>query len=289
MTPVPLTVIAGYLGAGKTTLINRLLAEDHGQKLLIMVNDFGAINIDAALLASADQDTLTLTNGCVCCTMGADLFLAVGDALDRRPPPDHIVIEASGIADPGKIANVANAEPDLRYGGIFTVVDALHFTALSTDPMIGPQINAQVAQADMLLVSKGSATQVAGALATLSGAPVLDLALTTQVAPTLLGDVERLGQAAHAPHPDYIAWSTASDVHMTRDALTALLAARPAGVFRLKGFVAALDGGGWAVQVVGRTVSISPADARRTQLVAIGLAAQVDTAAMDQWWRATLR
>ncbi|MFT7136469.1 MAG: G3E family GTPase, partial [Akkermansiaceae bacterium] len=72
---LPLTVISGYLGAGKTTLINRLLAEDHGLKLMVMVNDFGAINIDAELIAEAGEDTMTLTNGCVCCTMGNDLFM----------------------------------------------------------------------------------------------------------------------------------------------------------------------------------------------------------------------
>ncbi len=286
MTPVPLTVIAGYLGAGKTTLINRLLAEDHGQRLLIMVNDFGAINIDAALLAAADEDTLTLTNGCVCCTMGADLFLALGDALDRRPRPDHIVIEASGIADPGKIANAAIAEPDLRYGGVFTVIDALNFFALSTDALIATQIKAQVAQADMLLVSKGSAAPLSACLTDLSRAPVLALEQMIQVAPTLLGDVDRLGHAACAPHPDYVAWSTRTDITLSRDALNAALAGRPPGVFRLKGFVAAPEGGGWVVQVVGRNVAITRSDVWRTQLVAIGLASQTDSAALDAWWNA---
>ncbi|MDP5350234.1 MAG: GTP-binding protein, partial [Paracoccaceae bacterium] len=128
---LPLTVIGGYLGAGKTTLINRLLREDHGQRVLVMVNDFGAINIDADLLVSADGDTMTLTNGCVCCTMGADLFMAMGDALDRRPRPDHLVIEASGIADPARIATAARAEPDMAYGGIAVVVDAMHWGALA--------------------------------------------------------------------------------------------------------------------------------------------------------------
>ena len=103
---LPLTVLGGYLGAGKTTLLNRLLSEDHGQRILVMVNDFGAINIDASLIAAASSDTLTLSNGCVCCTMGADLFMAMGDALDRRPRPDHLVIEASGVADPAKIADI---------------------------------------------------------------------------------------------------------------------------------------------------------------------------------------
>ena len=141
---LPLTVIGGYLGAGKTTLINRVLAGDHGLRLMVMVNDFGAINIDAQLLASATDDRMELTNGCVCCTMGADLFLAIGDVLDRPEHPDHLLIEASGIADPAKIAQVAKAEPDLTYGGIVTVVDGLNIAALLADTQIAPQIETQI-------------------------------------------------------------------------------------------------------------------------------------------------
>ena len=75
MTGIPLTVIGGYLGVGKTTLINQILRDPQGKRYLVMVNDFGAINVDASLLVSADEDTIQLSNGCVCCTMGADLCL----------------------------------------------------------------------------------------------------------------------------------------------------------------------------------------------------------------------
>ncbi len=149
MNQLPLTVVSGYLGAGKTTLINQLLAERHGLNLMVMVNDFGAINIDQALISKQDKDVIALTNGCVCCTMGADLFMALGDALDRRPRPDHLIIEASGIADPMAIANTAIAEPDLSYAGIITLVDGASISDLLSDPLISPQVTQQISASDL--------------------------------------------------------------------------------------------------------------------------------------------
>ncbi len=292
MPRLPMTVIGGYLGAGKTTLLNRLLAEDHGQRIMVMVNDFGAINIDAALIASADGDTITLTNGCVCCTMGADLFMAMGDALDRRPRPDHLVIEASGIADPARIATAARAEPDMTYGGIAVVVDAENWPRLADDPQIGAQIRGQVTVADLLLISKTEGGQPAGLaprLAALSAAPQIDLPQCAAVAPLLLGGIApaQTGPKGSA-HPAYLGWSHDSNTAMTREALATKLAAAPAALYRIKGLVAAPDGKGrgWEVQVVGRSIEIKPAQApvTRTQLVAIGPQSGLTRADVDAWW-----
>lgn len=287
LPPLPMTVIAGYLGAGKTTLINRLLAEDHGLRLLVMVNDFGAINIDRKLLASEDADTLTLTNGCVCCTMGADLFLAIGDALDRRPRPDHLVIEASGIADPARIANAARAEPDLTYGGIVTVVDGTSFADLSTDPMIGAQIRGQVACADLVAVSKYPEVPAELALrcATLTPAPAVAVNSIGTLADLLLGPRPTRSEARPIDHPAYTAWSWTGDVSLTREALSEHLARRPDGVFRLKGWVRAPQGGSWTVQVVGRSVEITPEpETPETALVAIGLRQNTTLNDIAAWW-----
>ena len=287
---LPLTVIGGYLGAGKTTLINRLLREDHGQRVLVMVNDFGAINIDADLLVSADGDTMTLTNGCVCCTMGADLFMAMGDALDRRPRPDHLVIEASGIADPARIATAARAEPDMAYGGIAVVVDALHWGALADDAQIGAQIRGQVAAADLLLISKaegGVPPALAARLAALSAAPQIDIADCAAVAPLLLGGLAPLqGKRDGVGHPAYVGWSHEGDEAMTRTALAAKLAQAPQALYRIKGLVAAPDSTGWEVQVVGPSIEIKPALDRvaRTRLVAIGPQSAIARAQIADWW-----
>ncbi|MCM2563315.1 GTP-binding protein [Lutimaribacter sp. EGI FJ00015] len=285
---LPLTVIGGYLGAGKTTLLNRLLAEDHGQRVMVMVNDFGAINIDADLIEKAEGDTISLTNGCVCCTMGNDLFMALGDALDRRPRPDHLVVEASGIADPAKIAMAARAEPEMAYGGIAVVVDAVNWPALADDPQIGAQMQGQAAVADMLLVSKATDGLPAGLearLAALSPAPVVDLATVDAVAPLLLGGITPgAAQAPRRAHPGYVGWAHDGTEVLDRAALEALVAAAPEGVYRIKGKVLGPEGA-HELHVVGRTVDIKPTTAARTTLVAIGLDGRVTQGDIADWWR----
>jgi hypothetical protein len=281
---LPLTVIGGYLGAGKTTLINRLLSEPHGQRVLVMVNDFGAINIDAALLSSQSEDTLELSNGCVCCTMGADLFMAVGDVLDRDPRPDHMVIEASGIADPARIAQVALAEPDLSYGGVVSVVDALNYDALSRDVQIGAQVRGQVDVADLVLVSKAENGVLPRALG-LPKAPVLDLAQVSDVAPLILG--APLGQGPKLlaeTHPEYVAWSGTS-APMDRVTLQTKLDTRPKGLMRFKGFVQGPDGTGFEVHCVGPSSSIKAAkNIQKTEVVGIGPKGRIDVQTIKAWW-----
>ena len=124
LPPLPVTVIAGYLGAGKTTLVNHLLRHAGGRRLSVLVNDFGKIAIDADLIAARDGDSMTLANGCVCCSIGGDLYRALTRALDRRPRADALVIEASGVAEPARLAEIARAEPDLLLAGIVVLVDA---------------------------------------------------------------------------------------------------------------------------------------------------------------------
>ena len=284
MTGIPLTVIGGYLGAGKTTLINQILREPQGKRYSVMVNDFGAINVDASLLVSADEDTIQLSNGCVCCTMGADLFLAIGDVLDGDMRPDHIVIEASGIADPAKIANVAVAEPDLVYQGIITVVDGANILDQLVDRFVGDQVRDQIRVADLIYVSKTELSeQLLMQLATISKAPILK-SDTATIEMLLSPSTPKALDQTVAPHAAYTKWFAEADVEFNRNTLIYALQDRPKGVFRMKGFVRA-ETRMLSVHVVGAHIDVTtfPNDVE-TGLVAIGLASEMNEQDLDAWW-----
>ncbi len=149
---IPLTVVSGYLGAGKTTLINRIISGAQTERLCVIINDFGDLSIDAEILRRGDGLTLPLANGCVCCSAVSGLYVALDAALAATP--ERIVIEASGVADPGRLAAVAAAESELDPGGVFTVVDCTTFAADVGDALKGPDILRQVCAANAILLSR---------------------------------------------------------------------------------------------------------------------------------------
>jgi G3E family GTPase len=152
--PIPLTLIGGFLGAGKTTVLNQLLSGDHGLRLAVIVNDFGSVNIDASLIRAEDNEMIGLENGCVCCSSSGQL----GDALDRMTGlvdvPDAIVIEASGVADPQSVAYVAMANRGVQLDGVVTVVDSETLLERAGDARLGDLVTRQIAAADVVLLNK---------------------------------------------------------------------------------------------------------------------------------------
>jgi G3E family GTPase len=145
-TPIPLTVIGGYLGAGKTTLINHLLREAGGRQLTVLVNDFGELEIDAALIEARHGDTISLSNGCICCAVGDRLVSALMQIGRRARPPDQLVIETSGIADPRRVAQIGTAGRRFALHGIVVVVDPLEARARLADPYVGETVRRQLLQ-----------------------------------------------------------------------------------------------------------------------------------------------
>lgn len=153
--PVPVTIIAGFLGAGKTTLVNRLLAGAHGKKITVMVNDFGAINIDADLIIKRNQQIMELSNGCVCCSLQGDLVVQLQQLFHSGAEMDHLLIEASGVSQPGRIASVfgyPTLRTSARLDAVVTLVDAANVGALpaASSGLVRTQIEA----ADLVLLTK---------------------------------------------------------------------------------------------------------------------------------------
>ena len=111
---IPVTVLTGYLGAGKTTLLNRILTEDHGKRYAVIVNEFGEIGIDNDLVVGADEEVFEMNNGCVCCTVRGDLIRVLSGLMKRKGGFDAIIVETTGLADPGPVAQTFFVDDDVR-------------------------------------------------------------------------------------------------------------------------------------------------------------------------------
>lgn len=283
---LPVTILSGYLGAGKTSLINRLLAEDHGQNLMVIVNDFGAVNIDDVLIRQAEGETLALTNGCVCCSMGDDLDMALRQLVLRKDRPDHVLIEASGISDPASIAAAVQANLDLSYGGVVTLVDAINANTLLDDALQAPLVRQQITAGDMVLLTKCDTAdpELLARLRAL-GARSPQILTDTPLTAALFDVIPLPGRSGPVAHPSYATWQHQSDRPVDRRALGDKLAERPEGLYRMKGFVLT-SGGGYELHVVGSHVEAKRCDADKTQLVALGLADRISREEIEAWWSA---
>jgi G3E family GTPase len=152
---IPVTVLTGFLGAGKTTLLNRVLTEQHGRKIAVIENEFGEVGVDNQLVIQADEEIFAMNNGCLCCTVRGDLLRILSRLLKRKDRLDGVLIETTGLADPGPVAQTFFTDPEIREGyrldGIVTVVDARHAAQHLDD---GKEAKEQVAFADVILLNK---------------------------------------------------------------------------------------------------------------------------------------
>jgi len=159
MSQTPVTVLTGYLGAGKTTLLNRILSEDHGKRYAVIVNEFGEIGIDNDLIVGADEEVFEMNNGCVCCTVRGDLIRVVQGLMKRQTRSgggfDGIVIETTGLADPGPVAQTFFVDEEVRskakLDSVTTVVDAKHIDLRLNDSR---EAREQIAFADQIVLNK---------------------------------------------------------------------------------------------------------------------------------------
>ena len=267
---IPLTVIGGFLGAGKTTFLNHLLRQQHC-RYAVLVNDFGAVNVDAALIASHDGNTINLNNGCICCTMADGLGEAILRVLAAPQRPEHIVIEASGVGDPWQIAEVAMLEPDLELAAVLVLADAEQLPTQLADPYIGDTVRRQIRRADLLLLNKIDLVEAAklqalhGMLAQMQPGlrivetrnaqpPAMLLRFDHDVTPEKLPPIDDAGHGIRR-------WLYRRPVCFRRADLERLLDSLPTSLLRLKGWCRIEnEPRPYLVQMTGRRWSLTPAE-----------------------------
>ena len=193
------TVVAGFLGAGKTTLVNHLLEYANGRRLGVMVNDFGALNIDQALINERRDDLITLSNGCVCCSLQGELSSSIESLIARKGQQlDHLLIECSGVSDPERVVNVLcypRIRNKARLEGVITLIDAaLDYDALSSP--LRHLVSSQIENADLVMINKSD----------LVDEPVIERLEQS----LLLPDSRHLRTTQAALPADFVFWPTPS-------------------------------------------------------------------------------
>ncbi len=283
---LPVTVIGGYLGAGKTTLVNHLLRHNGGLRLAVLVNEFGDLSIDADLIEAEEDGLISISGGCVCCAFGSDLIGALEDMLTMEPRPDHVLIEASGVALPASIATTVGMVRGLRADAVLVLADAEQIRANAAHKYLSDTIERQLKQADILLltktdlVSEETRTGVTDWLRSRApGARILPVVQGAVPVSAVLGALPL--PARHAPdggtgaHGLFASTVLVPSGPVDAATLARALALDP-GVTRAKGHVPTARGMG-LIHVVGSRHSVETATGPHpTGVVCIGLKAEFD-------------
>ncbi len=290
---LPVTVVGGYLGAGKTTLVNHVLRSSD-ERIAVIVNDFGEISIDEDLIVAADSDKLTLANGCICCTLADGFAAALMQIRSAGTLPQRLLIEASGVADPNQIAAYGHT-PGLRLDAVVVMADAEQVRRQANDRWVADTVRMQLAAADLLVVNKidllddsKEADDLCDWLAGLAaGATVVRASRAAVPIDVLLGprSANDAAGARERPAPEGAAapgWHTVEDLFESQtvvlnapvplSVIVALLADLPDGVARLKGLIQAApptsaddtnaadaaNAAAYLIEAVGKRTSMTP-------------------------------
>lgn len=281
---VPVTLIGGYLGAGKTTAINEFLRRTD-RPVAVLVNDVGDINIDSALIKRRHGDIIELTDGCVCCSLAEGLANAFDSLRARTVPPDHVVLELSGVADPARVAPWADSD-GFRLDGIIVLIDTEQFLDRLDDERTASFVSAQLRAADVFVLTKTDIADPAQAKAVESRLELMEPEVpirrtrTAHDAGALLDAGTRRPGGVADTHPAQLFDPHTVETHtlpqpLSEEELHALLDKLPVDTVRAKGIAVALDGTRLLVQQVGRRRRVSALpqaeDQEATDLVVIRL------------------
>jgi len=282
MQRVPFTVVGGFLGSGKTTLLRHVLATGQ-RRCAVLVNDFGPLDIDAALLAASAAHVLRLSNGCVCCSLASGLDAALAQVLALQPLPEWIVVEASGVSDPARIAQVGLSEPLLQLEGVVVLADASAIAAQAADPLLRDTVERQLRAADLLVLNKTDLATVPALARTRAwlhqstgGTPVLEAQHGQIDVPALPGSRTWRTWRTWQPHPaaqhhthtapehPFATWTWHAPPLLDSQRLAQCLRQLPRTLLRAKGWVRTRQHGPVLLQWASRRLRWDPQAAAPT-------------------------
>lgn len=282
------TVLGGYLGAGKTTLLNHILKHNDGIRFALLINDFGDINIDSALIESKDEQQINLANGCVCCNLSDGFFGALETLRTMDPPPQHIIVEASGVANVHNLGQYG-LTTGLELAGIVVLADAETIRAKADDKYVAQTIRRQLTAADLIvlnktdLVTEDKVVDLASWVGTFNTCPVITTTRSEVPLPVLLGMTAKVQtEPDDVSHAHYASWRYESEATCTEQDINRFIDSLGEEVIRCKGMLK-IEAGGIEVQVVGprHETTKREVEVARSQLIAIGLAHNFSSARLD--------